>query len=196
MVSRSGPPTRCNSVIQPHEPGTSKHRCTRPVSDSSSHQLQGFPPMDLLLPRNIVRLVPDWFSASLNDSDPNLIVYFNEYKNRWIIDRCTRDGVMASVAQPHDATCPRTNVIVVHDEGKYMPLCDAVIDQIRAMDTWSTDGSLEKYKARNAAMEAAYQAKTDTEQRNLYIEAGLDNKRQLNQMLDLISIHDVARPHK
>jgi hypothetical protein len=151
--------------------------------------------MDLILPRNIDRLVPDWFSTRLKDTDPNLIVYFNEHRGRWIVDRCTRDGVMSSIGHTHDATCPRTNVIVVHDEGKYMPLCDAVIDQIRAMDTWSTDGSLEKYKARNAAMEAEYQVKTDTEQRNLYIDAGLDNKRQLNHALDLISRHDVLRPH-
>jgi hypothetical protein len=152
--------------------------------------------MDLILPRNVVRLVPDWFLTRLKDTDPNLIVYFNELKNRWIIDRCTRDGVMASAAHTHDATCPRTNVIVVNDEGKYMPLCDAVIDTIRAMDTWSTDRSLEKYKARNAAMEAAEKAKTDTAMRNLYVDAGLDNKRQLNHALDLIARHDVLRPHK
>jgi hypothetical protein len=152
--------------------------------------------MELLLPVNTVRLVPDWFSTRLKDTDPNLIVYFNEIKQRWIIDRCSRDGVMSSNAHTHDSTCPRTNVIVVNDEGEYMPLCDEVIDKIRSMDAWSNDGSLEAYKARNAKMEADYKLKTDTAQRNLYIEAGLDNKRQLNQALDLIQRHDVLRPHK
>jgi hypothetical protein len=145
--------------------------------------------MELLLPANMVRLVPEWFSTQLKDTDPNLIVYFNEFKNRWIIDRCSRDGVMFSIAHKHEPTCPRTNVLVVNDEGHYMPLCSAVIDTIRAMDTWSNDGSLEKYKARNSKMETDYQAQTDKEQRNLYIDAGMDNKRQIQQAIDLIDRH-------
>jgi hypothetical protein len=145
--------------------------------------------MELLLPANMVRLVPEWFSTQLKDTDPNLIVYFNEFKNRWIIDRCSRDGVMFSIAHKHEPTCPRTNVLVVNDEGNYMPLCAAVIDTIRAMDTWSNDGSLEKYKARNSKMETDYQAQTDKEQRNLYIDAGMDNKRQIQQAIDLIDRH-------
>jgi hypothetical protein len=57
--------------------------------------------MDLILPANTERIVPSWFSTKLKDTDPNLIVYFNPHKGRWIIDRCSRDGEFSSVPHTH-----------------------------------------------------------------------------------------------
>jgi hypothetical protein len=153
--------------------------------------------MDLLLPSNIERLVPDWFLTRLKDTDPNLIVYFNPMKQRWIIDRCSRDGEFHSVPHQHTPSCPRTNVLVVQDkDNAYMPLCDEVIAKIRAMDTWSKHSTVESFRAANAEKELAYKIKNEADMRELYLNAAKDDKRQLNQALDLIARHDVLRPHK
>jgi hypothetical protein len=153
--------------------------------------------MELLLPANTERIVPDWFVARLRDTDPNLIVYFNHRKQRWIIDRCYRDGEFKTIPHTHDPSCPRTNVMVVRDENDgYMPLCDAVIDQLRAKDAWTMHGSLENYKAFNRAKEDATQAAIDKAVKDLYDDAGKDDKRQLTRAFDLIQRHDVDRPHR
>jgi hypothetical protein len=152
--------------------------------------------MNLILPSNVERVVPDWFQARLKDTDPNLIVNWNRFHHRWVIDRCSRDGEFSSVPHTHDASCPRSNVMVVQDDnGHYMPLCDAVIDQIRSKDAWSL-GSLTKFKAANLAKEQAYREAMDKAVRDMYSDAAKDDKRQLNQFVDLMKRHDVARPHK
>jgi hypothetical protein len=153
--------------------------------------------MNLILPTNTERVVPDWFAKALYSTDPNLIVYFNPLKQRWIIDRCTRDGEFKTIPHTHDGTCPKTNVMVVSDpETKdYMPLCDQVLDFIRSRDAWSNYGSLDNYRASNAEKEAATQAAIDKAVKDLYDEAGKDDKRQLTRAFDLIQRHDCDRIH-
>jgi hypothetical protein len=141
----------------------------------------------------VERTVPQWFTWGLRETDPNLIVYFNEHKDRWIVDRCTRDGEMRSSLHEHNNNCPRTNVLVVEeDEGGYMPLCDAVLDQIRGMDSWNhrNYGNLHAHNVEKSAVE---KAKRDKAIKNLYSDAAVDNKRQLNEAYTLIQRHGTGR---
>jgi hypothetical protein len=146
----------------------------------------------LYLPQGFERSVPDWFSSQLRALDPNLIVYFNAFKKRWIIDRCTRGGAMNAAAHEHTPECPKTNVIVVQDEGQYMPLCDRVLDELRAMDSWKF-GTVEQYQLHNANVLAEDEAKREKHIDELYRDASKDNRRQLLKAYDLTQIHDTAR---
>ncbi len=149
--------------------------------------------MKLILPPNLERVVPDWFARALRETDPNLIVYFNPMRERWVIDRCTRGGVHNAAAHDHDPSCPRTNVTVVQDEGQYMPLCQAVIDDLRSRDAWSRYGSFETYDA--VTQHAADAAKEETERKidQMYHETTKDNRAQLAKAWTLIQRHDTAR---
>jgi hypothetical protein len=149
--------------------------------------------MNLLLPKDIEHVVPPWFAAALRETDPNLIVYFNPMRKRWVIDRCTRGGVHNAGAHLHTNECPRTNVTVVQDEGQYMPLCQAVIDDLRSRDAWAQHGSSEQFLkvSDNAADEdeAARKRAIDV----IYAETTKDNRRQLMRAFHLMQQHDTAR---
>lgn len=76
----------------------------------------------------------DAFLKRIHSIDPKLIVYWNPFRGRWIIDRYTCNSDHRS----HDA-CPRANVHVVQsDEGGYHPLNDRVLDYLRQGDMWKT----------------------------------------------------------
>lgn len=146
----------------------------------------------LILPAGVERVVPDYFSRGLRALDPNLIVYFNVRRQRWIIDRCTRGGLHNAALHAHTPECPKTNVLVVQDEGQYMPLCDAVLDELRGMDSWShktADQFVLHHENALAADEAKRSAAIDT----VFREASKDNRRQLLKAYDLTQIHDVHR---
>jgi hypothetical protein len=149
----------------------------------------------LILPDNIERVVPSWFREQLRNLDPNLIVYFNPMRQRWVIDRCTRNGAMSAALHEHTPECPRTNVTVVEEEGQYMPLCQQVIDDLRARDAWSQYGSFEVYDrlTQNAADEDA--AKRETAIDDLYRHTTADNRAQLAKAWTLFSRHDMSRIH-
>lgn len=144
---------------------------------------------DLILPDSC-RTVPDWFKQMLLDTDRNLIVYFNPFKGRWIVDRCTRTDMHDS----HSITCPKTNVLVLEGEnGDYYPLCEGAIDRIRSMDQWKEHGSYEAFHRERINREIADLAQREAAIKTSYKEAGLDNKRQLNDAFTLIQRHDTAR---
>jgi len=149
----------------------------------------------MILPSSVERVVPSWFAAALSNIDPNLICYFNPLRRRWVIDRCTRGGELNAAAHSHNAECPRVNVTVVQDEGKYMPLCDAVLTDLRSKDTWAQHGTAENYHRFVENQHAEGTAKTDKAVRNLYTEASADNRRQLNEAWTIQQTHDLARPH-
>lgn len=147
----------------------------------------------LLLPPGVERSVPDWFASQLRALDPNLIVYFNPLKQRWVIDRCTRGGVHNAALHEHTPACPRTNVMVVKDGERYMPLCEAVLDDLRSQDSWATHETVEQFvlhhENASAEDEATRSAAVDT----VFREASIDNRRQLLKAYDLTQIHDVHR---
>jgi hypothetical protein len=149
--------------------------------------------MKLFLPQDIEHVVPPWFEAALRETDPNLIVYFNPQRKRWVIDRCTRGGVHNAGAHLHTNDCPRTNVTVVQDEGQYMPLCQAVIDDLRSRDSWAQHSTAEQFalSGQNAADEDASMRKRAIDV--LYAETTRDNRRQLLRAFHLMQQHDTAR---
>lgn len=127
--------------------------------------------------------VPAWFLRRLKDADPELVVYFNPFKQRWMIDRQIPGQV-------------NTNVMVVQDDdGSFMPLTDNTIDRILSMDAWKHHGSYEAFHRHNIQKEVESQAKLDADIRENYRLAAIDDKRQLHRAYDLIKTHDVARPH-
>ena len=149
--------------------------------------------MPLFLPQNVERVIPPWFAAALRETDPNLILYFNPQRKRWVIDRCTRGGVHNAGAHEHTNACPRTNVRVVEDAGHYMPLCQAVLDDLRGSDAWAkhTDVSQFMLANDNAAAEDAARRKRQIDA--LHSEATRDNRRQLMRAYHLMQQHDTAR---
>ena len=138
-------------------------------------------------------IVPDWFEKSLKTIDPNLIVYFNPHRGKWIIDRCCRDGEMKSVPHQHTPACPKTNVTVVQDQGQFMPLCQKVLDDLKAMDAWKDNKSVEEYQAKNAADLKSMEEKNERQIDSLWDALSADGKAQLQKAYDLIQRHDVHR---
>lgn len=125
--------------------------------------------------------VPEWFLTRLKDTDPNLVVYFNPFKRRWMIDRKV-EGQLS------------TNVMVCEsDTGEPLPLSDNIIDRIRSMDAWKKHLSYEAFHRHNIELAAADKAKREAEIRESYRLATLDDKRQLHKAYDLVQRHDVAR---
>lgn len=144
------------------------------------------------LPKGFERSVPEWFATQLRGLDPNLIVYFNRMRGLWVIDRCTRGGAMNAAAHVHGPQCKTTNVLVVQDNGRYMPLCDAVLDDLRSMDSWK-HGSLENFEKHHDNIAHEDEVKRDAAIDAVFREASIDNRRQLLKAYDLTQIHDVHR---
>lgn len=144
------------------------------------------------LPVGFERSVPDWFASQLRALDPNLICYFNAHKQRYIIDRCTRGGVHNAALHTHTPECPKTNVMVVQDEGQYMPLCDAVLNGLRGMDSWNHKTADQFILHHDNAL-AADEAKRKEAIDAVFSEASKDNRRQLLKAYDLTQLHDVHR---
>lgn len=145
----------------------------------------------LILPAGVERVVPDYFSRGLRALDPNLIVWFNPRKQRWVLDRCTRGGVRNAALHAHTAECPKTNVMVVQDpDGGYMPLCDAVLDSLRGMDSWS-HGTAEQFILHHENALAENEAKRNADIDSAFDLASKENRRQLLKAYDLIQTHDM-----
>lgn len=123
------------------------------------------------------------FLARLKNVDPQLVVYWNPYKGCFMIDRIVPGEVNTTV------------LVCKADNGDPLPLNDNLIERLQSMDAWKEYGTYEAFHAANLAKEAEANAKINTEIRENYRLAGLDDKRQLHRAYDLIKIHDVARPH-
>lgn len=142
------------------------------------------------LPAGFVRTVPDWFASQLRALDPNLICYFNAHKQRYIIDRCTHGGVHNAALHTHTPECPKTNVMVIQDQGQYMPLCEKVLDELRGMDSWS-HGTAEQFILHHENALAEDEAKRNADIDSAFDLASKENRRQLLKAYDLIQTHDM-----
>ena len=128
----------------------------------------------------------------LRDIDAGLVIYWNRFKNRFVIDRCINPD-----PHTHDARCERANVLMVEDEEHgYMTPNDRVLDKIKAMDAWKNYGTLENQRRAREKAKAEHDAKVREDVRENYRLAMIDDKRQISQALDLIQRHDVLRPNK
>jgi hypothetical protein len=148
----------------------------------------------LIIPRHLAneRTIPEWFTNGLKDIDPSLIVYWNHLRGRWTIDRCTVAGEKHTSNHTHDASCTTTNVKVVQDEsGEYMPLCQDVLDWLRAHDTWTQTKTLDQCLLEMSNRFEAYQNKLKRERRDNTRRVTLEHKPQLLKMKHLIDQHDL-----
>lgn len=150
----------------------------------------------LWLPENMrassSRVIPEWFANALREIDPSLILFFNPIRGRWIIDRCTAAGVHHVSDHQHTNECPRTNVKIIQDEaGQYMPLCQDVLDWLRAHDTWNQHSSAEQFITILGNQDAEYQEKLRAARRDNTHHRTMDHKRQLQKAKNLIDQHDL-----
>ena len=149
---------------------------------------------NLFIPEHLKqsRDVPDWFRIALHEIDPSLIVYYNPLRCRWIIDRCTAGGEHGTANHQHTPECPRTNVKVVQDEvGNYMPLCDDILDWLRAHDTWSQHSTSEQFITVLANQDLDYKEKLRAIRRANTRHATLDGKIQIQKAKNLIDQHSL-----
>jgi hypothetical protein len=148
--------------------------------------------MDLWLPPVMeTPEVSESFKRLLRDTDPNLVIYWNPFKQRYMIDRVHRDS-----AGEH-----RHHVLTVEDpEGGFQNPGESHIQKIRALDAWSKFGGndeaamLRQRRERENA-KAEYDARRQEEVKELWANAAKDDKAQLLKAYDLIKIHDMGRVH-
>lgn len=147
--------------------------------------------MKLILPDSMdAPTIPESFMRGLHNIDPALVIYWNRFKNRFVIDRCTMQH------DAHTPFCERANVLIVETpEGIYMTPNEWILDKIKAMDAWTIYGTLENQRRTRENAKADWEAKRKEAAREAIRMAGLDNKKQLNAALDLIKRHDLARVH-
>jgi hypothetical protein len=106
------------------------------------------------------------FLKRMQNIDKNLIVYWNKFRGRWIIDRYTCDCLS------HSSACPRVNVKLVQtDDGDYHPLNDRVIDWLREADTWNRDMKPDAINSELDSRRDAYEYSRENDLRHLVREA-------------------------
>jgi hypothetical protein len=149
--------------------------------------------MRLILPESMDSpTIPESFVRGLRDIDSGLVIYWNRFKNRFIVDRCIKPG-----QHTHDQTCERSNVLIVEDEqGMFMMPCDRILDRIKGMDAWTKYGSAEKQRKAREDAKAEWDQKNAAQIKENFRLACMDDKNQIQEALTLIQRHDVARPHK
>lgn len=133
------------------------------------------------------RSVPDWFKRRLRDIDRALVVYFNPFKSKFVIDRCVKGSDCLS--ETH-VECEKSNVMLFSHIG------EAALEELKGMDAWTKFGTLERQRRDREIQKAEWDVKSEAEIRELYDNAAKDDKRQLREAFHLIQQHDTARVHK
>lgn len=137
------------------------------------------------------RTISESFLRRLKDTDPGLVVYFNPFKGKFVIDRCTNSDM-----HTHGSLCPRVHVMFVETpDGNFMEPNDRAIDKLRSMDCWQKFGTAEKMLKSQERAESEYKEKAHEEAREGYRDAMLDDKRQIQHAIDLIKRHSMHEVH-
>lgn len=141
--------------------------------------------MSLWLPESAKndRVVPDWFTLLLKDVDNSLVVYFNPWKDRWVINRKAEDGSFHHI------------LMVEGDNSDYAPLNERVIAKLKEMDTWEKYGTVENFHLANENILAEQNAKNDAKVDDTYDHCAKINRRQLNEAHTLMQRHDMSEIH-
>lgn len=149
--------------------------------------------MRLILPESMESpTIPESFIRGLRDLDKGLVVYWNRFKNRFVVDRCIKGDY-----HTHDSSCERTNVLICEDEDHmFMMPCQRILDRIKAMDAWTKYGTAENQRKARENGKAEWDQKNTADIKEGFRLAAIDDKRQILEALTLIQRHDVARPHK
>ena len=154
--------------------------------------------MDLWLPTpESAPEIPNWFKRQLRDLDKGLVIYWNRFRGRFIIDRCIHANEHMGECT---ASCERTNVMIVESpEGSYMPPNERVIQNLKSMDAWAKYGDGEagllRQRAERENAKAEYDAKLQEAAKDNYKRAMLEDRVQLNKARHLIQQHDLDRIH-
>lgn len=127
--------------------------------------------------------IPGWFRRSLHDIDPALVVYHNPFRNKFVIDRCTRDD--ASLHDNH-LRCPKVNVT------EFQHIGTKALDDLKASDLWQKHGSIENFRRANTNMEADWKEKNQREQREVYENVARDDKRQIQKIVNEMDSSDMS----
>jgi hypothetical protein len=141
--------------------------------------------------------IPAWFLSGLRDIDPGLVIYWNMFKSRFVIDRCINDA-----PHTHGIGCPRTHVMTVEDpEHGYMGPNDRILEKLRSQDAWTRYGgndeaALLRQRAEHENAAAEWEAKRLEDARQTYRGRMLDDKAQLRHAIDLAKTFDIERVHK
>lgn len=147
--------------------------------------------MNIILPESMdAPTIPETFMRGLRALDPALVIYWNRFKHRFVVDRCILGHDV------HGPSCQRANVLIVETpEGLFMMPNDWTLDKIKAMDAWTNYGTLENQRRTRENAKADWDAKRHEATREAFKEAAIDNKSQINEALTLIKTHDLHHIH-
>lgn len=153
---------------------------------------------NLILPPSAfkTRTAPEWFLKELKAIDWRLIVYFNHFRNRWIVDRCTRgitaEDLRGTGQHEHNNECPRTNVLVVRGPNQeYHPLGTDVIEWFRKNDVGAQYKSADDLIKELTAQDVANREKMRLDRKDNTRAWTMDHKRQLLRAYHLMQQHDL-----
>lgn len=113
---------------------------------------------------------PD-FVRRMESIDRFLVVYWNRFRGRWIIDRYT-----CETYHSHGPHCPRVNVKLIEgDNGEFHPLNDRVLDWLNKADMWKHGNTPDRVNAELDAKKAAFERSQDDNVR-LYVKDTLHDE--------------------
>lgn len=150
--------------------------------------------MSLLLPRDAYEdRKPDAsFMKKLKAVDSALVVYFNRFKGRWVLDRCVHGNQCA-----HAGNCERVNAMIVQSpDGKYMPLGEHVFEELRKRDLWRQFDSAEHMRDVQDKESDEQRAQIAESIRGDFNSMIREDRVQLNRFRHLIQTHDIGRPNR
>jgi len=154
--------------------------------------------MKLILPESMdAPSIPEWFLVQLRSIDAGLVVYWNKFQNRFVIDRCINPA-----PHTHTAACERANVMICEDEEHgYMGPSDRILEKLRSMDAWTKYGSsgepgLMRQRKERENAKAEWDRKAEEEARAIWRDGFRDDRVQVNRLVHLLQQHDVLRPNK
>jgi hypothetical protein len=148
----------------------------------------------MLLPRDVHedRTPNAVFLKKLKAFDSALVVYFNRFKGRWVIDRCVHGNACA-----HSGNCERVNAMIVQSpEGGYMPLGEHVFEELRKRDLWRQFDSAEHMGAVQSTQAEEQRDKIVADIRGDFNSMIREDRVQLNRFRHLIQTHDIGRPNR
>src|SRR5579859_613682 len=147
---------------------------------------------DIVLVGSEATAVPDWFKRRLRDIDPALTCYWNPFHGQFTINRCGR-GNECTHSDPHN--CQWTHVMFFPHIG------ERAIEKLKGMDTWTQtnasggndEAALLKFRRGHEIAKEEFDAKRKDKAKAAYKEAMLDNRKQINEVLDTLKNQDIAR---
>ena len=136
--------------------------------------------------------VPEGFREKLRQYDPSLLVSWNTFRKRFVIEQCIQH--LAPTAE-HTHICRRIYVLLVQDgEGCMMPLGEKVMEMIAARDTQKAGygpNDLARFIADSRKKRREHYDAIDRHMNQTMHDATKDGRRQLLKAAHLIQQHSL-----